>query len=167
MTDMHTVPNRFSLTIGLCATVFVYGVLIALPGVVEKPLADLFGLSPSQTGNFPFFIFIPTVIMLFITGMDPSQIDPETGKPVVTGDIVEQTRVIYEKIKEVLEAAGASFEDVVWTTDYITTKENYKATAEIRREYFGESFPASTGIIVKGLLNDNALIEIDAVAMLD
>jgi enamine deaminase RidA (YjgF/YER057c/UK114 family) len=66
-----------------------------------------------------------------------------------------------------LEAAGATFEDVVWTTDYITTKENYKATAEVRRQSFGESFPASTGIIVKSLLSEGALIEIDAVALLD
>ena len=105
--------------------------------------------------------------MLFITGMDGSQVDPTIGKPIVKGDIVEQTKVIYEKLKAVLDAAGASFEDVVWTTDYITTTENYKATAEVRRQYFGESFPASTGIIVKGLLNKEALIEIDAVAVLD
>ena len=105
--------------------------------------------------------------MLFITGQDGSQVDIETGRPIVRGDIVDQTRVIYEKIKTILEAAGASFEDVAWTTDYITTTENYKSTADIRREYFRENFPASTGIIVKGLLNKNALIEIDAVAVLD
>ena len=105
--------------------------------------------------------------MLFITGMDGSQIDPATGKPIVRGDIVDQTKTIYEKFKAVLEAAGASFEDVVWTTDYVTTTENYRGTAEVRRQYFGENFPASTGIIVKGLLNKEALIEIDAVAVLD
>ena len=105
--------------------------------------------------------------MLFIGGLDGSQIDPATGKAIVRGDIVEQIKVIYEKIKTVLEAAGASFEDVVWTTDYVTTTENYKATAEVRRQYFGESFPASTGIIVKGLLREGALIKIDAVAVLD
>ena len=105
--------------------------------------------------------------MLFISGQEGSQIDPTTGKPVLRGDMVEQTRVIYEKIKTILEAAGAKFDDVVWTTDYITTKENYKATANIRRHYFGENFPASTGIIVKSLLREEALIEIDAVAVLD
>lgn len=105
--------------------------------------------------------------MLFISGQSGSQVNPATGEPVIKGDIVEQTRVIYEKLKAILEAAGASFEDVVWTTDYITTTENYKSTAEVRRQYFGERFPASTGIIVKGLLNKEALIEIDAVAVLD
>ena len=105
--------------------------------------------------------------MLFISGTDATQVDPATGKLIVRGDMVEQTTVIYEKLKAILEAAGATFEDVVWTTDYITTKENYKATAEVRRQYFGESFPASTGIIVKSLLSEGALIEIDAVALLD
>lgn len=105
--------------------------------------------------------------MLFISGTDAAQPDPVSGRPVVKGDITEQTRVIYEKLKTILETAGASFEDIVWTTDYITTTENYRATAEIRRQYFGESFPASTGIIVKGLVREGALIEIDAVAVLD
>ncbi|MFC1994990.1 RidA family protein [Chloroflexota bacterium] len=120
--------------------------------------------------NYKLLTLAPAVRkgnMLFITGMDASQVDPATGQPTVKGDIVEQTRVIYEKLEAILEAAGASFEDVVWTTDYITTTENYKATAEIRRQYFKESFPASTGIIVKGLLHEGALIEIDGVAVLD
>ena len=104
--------------------------------------------------------------MLFISGLDGSQIDTDTGKPTIRGDIVEQTKVIYEKLKVILGTAGASFDDVVWTTDYITTVENYRATAEVRRQYFGQSFPASTGIVVKGLLGKGALIEIDAVAVL-
>lgn len=105
--------------------------------------------------------------MLFISGADGAVPDPVTGSPVIKGDIVEQTRVIFEKMKKVLEAAGASFDDVVWTTDYITTTENYKSTAGVRRQYFGKNFPASTGIIVKSLLHEDALIEIDAVAILD
>ncbi len=105
--------------------------------------------------------------LLFISGMDAAQVDPATGKAVVKGDIVEQTRVIYEKIKAVLEEAGAGFDDVVRTMDYITTTENYKGTAEVRRQYFGESFPAATGVLVVGLVHEGALIEIDAVAVLD
>jgi len=105
--------------------------------------------------------------MLFVSGQTGTQIDAATGKPVIKGDIVEQTRVIYEKFKAILGAAGAGFDDVVSTTDYITTTENYKDTAKIRRQYFGDNYPASTGVIVKGLLNKDALIEIEAVAVLD
>ena len=105
--------------------------------------------------------------MLFISGQTGSQIDPATGRLVTNGDIVEQTRIIYEKIKTILQSEGAGFDDIVRTTDYITTTANYKATAEVRRQYFGDNFPASTGVIVKGLLNKDALIEIEAVAMID
>lgn len=37
----------------------------------------------------------------------------------------------------------------------------------VRREYFGNSFPASTGVVVKELLSRNALIEMDAIAILE
>ena len=105
--------------------------------------------------------------MLFIAGQDGAQADPNTGDLVFSKDILEQTRIIYEKFRDILAAADASFEDVVSTTDYVTTTKNYKATAAVRRQYFGESFPASTGVIVKGLLHNGALIEIDAIAVLD
>ena len=103
--------------------------------------------------------------MVFVSGS--TAVDRYTGEFVGEGDIVAQTRQCYKNMKETLEAAGATMADVVWTTDYITTTENYKETANIRREYFGDSFPASVGIIVAGLLNPKALIEIEAVAVVD
>jgi enamine deaminase RidA (YjgF/YER057c/UK114 family) len=105
--------------------------------------------------------------MLYISGTDATEIDLETGKLVIKGDIVQQYRTIFLKMKTILDAAGATFDDVVWTCDYIRTKEGYKGTADVRREFFGASFPASTGIVVLDLLSKNALVEMDAVAMLD
>lgn len=105
--------------------------------------------------------------MLYISGTDATEIDPQTGKWAINGDIVQQYRVIFEKVKLILETAGASFDDVVWTCDYLRTKEGYKGTAAVRREYFGTSFPASSGIVVRELLSKDALIEMDAVAILD
>ena len=105
--------------------------------------------------------------MLYISGTDATEIDLETGKLVIKGDIVQQYRTIFLKMKTILDAAGATFDDVVWTCDYIRTKDGYKGTADVRREFFGTSFPASTGIVVQDLLSKNALVEMDAVAMLD
>ena len=51
-------------------------------------------------------------------------------------------------------------------TDYILSRDGYRAVADVRREFFGEHFPAATGIVVKELLDPGVLIEIDAVAML-
>ena len=100
--------------------------------------------------------------LLFISGL--TAVDDE-GNLVGAGDIVTQTRYIYRRMGEILAAAGAGFADVVKTTDYITTVENYRATADVRREVFGDRFPAATGVIVAGLLRPGALIEIDAIAV--
>lgn len=119
---------------------------------------------------FRRYTFSPAVRkgnLLFISGIDAAERDPATGEARAKGDIVAQTRVIYEKMKAILGAAGASFDDVVQTTDYIITTENYKDTAQVRREYFKGDFPAATGFVVKELLGKGSLIEIDAIAVLD
>jgi aminoacrylate peracid reductase len=101
--------------------------------------------------------------LLFISGTTAAD---EKGDLVGPGDIVAQTRYIYEKFRRLLAAAGAGFEHIVATTEYITTTENYRKTADLRREIFRAPFPTATGVIVKGLLREGALIEISAIAVL-
>ncbi|MGH7316865.1 MAG: RidA family protein [Candidatus Rokuibacteriota bacterium] len=121
------------------------------------------------TGPSPWparYTFSPAVRagnLLFISGMTAGD---ETGKIVGPGDIVAQTRYIFEKLGRLLEAAGGGFEHVVQTTEYLTTTENYARTADVRREVFKGPFPSATGVIVAGLLREGALIEISAVAVL-
>ena len=100
--------------------------------------------------------------LLFLAGTTATD---EQGAVVAPGDIVGQTRYIYAKLGKLLEAAGAGFEHVVETTEYITTTENYRGTADVRRELFKPPYPVATGVIVKGLLREGALIEISAVAV--
>ena len=106
--------------------------------------------------------------MMMISGQ--ASVDPKTGKTLWAGDVVAQTRQAYRNMKDVLEAAGATFADVVKTVEYITPPalNNYKGTANVRREFFGEGdFPAATGVVVNGLVRDDLLIEIEAVAIVD
>ena len=107
--------------------------------------------------------------LLFLSGESASQYDPNLGRVVCKGGVVDQTRLAYEKLKTVLEAVGAGFENVVKTVDYISPQglPEYRDTAEVRREYFKGSWPASTGIVVERLLRPDGLIEVDAVAVLD
>ena len=102
--------------------------------------------------------------LLFISGLTATD---NRGNIVGPGDIVAQTRNIFEKLEALMAEAGGSMDDIVKTVDYITTKQGYKGTAEVRREYFKNGFPAATGIVVKELLRPDALIEIDAIAVLD
>ncbi len=103
--------------------------------------------------------------MLFISGMIAR--DPETGAFTGKGDIAAQADVIFRNLGRILEAAGGSYDDVVKTTDYVTTLERYEETAAVRERYFRNGYPAATGVVVKALVNKDALIEIDAIAILD
>lgn len=121
------------------------------------------------TGPSPWparYTFSPAVRagnLLFISGMTAGD---DTGQIVGPGDIVAQTRYIFEKFGRLLADAGAGFEHIVQTTEYVTTTENYAKTAAVRREIFKDGFPTATGVIVAGLLREGALIEISAIAVL-
>jgi enamine deaminase RidA (YjgF/YER057c/UK114 family) len=120
------------------------------------------GPSPWPAG----YTFSPAVRagnLLFVSGMTAGD---ESGQIVGRGDIVAQTRYIFEKLGRLLAAAGAGFAHIEQTTDYVSTTENYAKTAAVRREIFKDRFPTATGVIVAGLLRDGALIEISAIAVL-
>jgi reactive intermediate/imine deaminase len=87
------------------------------------------------------------------------------GEIVGAGDIVAQTRQVMENLRMALEAAGATFADVVKITNYVTDAAEYPKIAPVREEYLTEPYPASTLIEVKGLLYPELLIEIEAVAV--
>jgi enamine deaminase RidA (YjgF/YER057c/UK114 family)/alkylhydroperoxidase/carboxymuconolactone decarboxylase family protein YurZ len=121
--------------------------------ITVTPWPDRYTFSPAlRAGN-----------TLFISGTTAAD---DTGQLVGPGDIVVQTRCIYQKLARLLAAAGAGFEHVVQTTEYVTTTENYRRTADVRREFFRPPYPTATGVIVAGLLREGALIEISAVAVL-
>ena len=93
----------------------------------------------------------------------------ENHRTLFKGDLLGQTRVIYETVEKLLAKAGATFDDVIKTTDYITPQavKDYGKTAEIRREFFKNNYSAATGIVVHSLLAPNWLIEIEFLAVLD
>jgi len=104
--------------------------------------------------------------VLYLSGR--AAIDPRTGELAHPGDVVAQTRYVYARLGEILEAAGASAAHVVKTTEYIVPAAlaDYRRTAEVRREAFRPPFPAATGVVCERLLRDGALIEVEAVAVL-
>ena len=105
--------------------------------------------------------------VLYLAGQTASEYDPLRSAVVCKGDLLDQTRVIYEKLGVVLEAAGMSFENVVRTVDYIdpSALPQYRETGAIRREFLGGTPVGSTGICVERLLRPDALLEVSAVAV--
>ena len=112
------------------------------------------------------YTFVPALRvgdMVWFSGMTGTDDDNQIVAP---GDIVEQTRQIFRKFERLLNTLGGSCDDLVETTDFITSTENYKETAKVRRAFFKRSMPTSTGVIVAGLLREGAVIEISATAVL-
>ena len=101
--------------------------------------------------------------LLFIAGQTASDKD---GNVVGKGDIKAQTRQVFDNIKAVLEAAGGSLDSLVMTTTYITDRQYREGYNEIRRGMYRKDPPTSTLVIVKGLANEDYLIEIAGIAVL-
>jgi len=100
--------------------------------------------------------------LLFVSGCVP--VDSE-GKLVGGGDVVAQTRQALENVGRVLEAAGVTFADVAKVTVYLTDVDDRPRINPVRREFFGETRPASTLVEVSGLAIPGAKVEIEAVAV--
>ena len=92
-----------------------------------------------------------------------------TGKVAEPGDIVAQFARAIRNVAIALRAAGCAPEDAVKITYYVTDltvyRDNLRAIGAAYREVFGNHYPASTLIEVGSLLEPDALVEIDAVAV--
>jgi enamine deaminase RidA (YjgF/YER057c/UK114 family) len=79
-------------------------------------------------------------------------------------DEYAQAKVIFGKIKGLLEAAGGSMADVVKIIVYVTNIKNNVKVWAARREFFTGNFPASTLVEVRALASPEILVEIEAIA---
>lgn len=88
----------------------------------------------------------------------------DTGEVLHLGDAANQTRQICENLKLILAQDGASLEHVVKVIVYLVNRADFDAVQEARREYFPTDPPASTTILVAGLIDPKTLVEVEAVA---
>lgn len=89
-------------------------------------------------------------------------LDPATGK-LVEGDVAVQAERAIQNIQAVLEAAGASLADVIKTTVYLRTMNDFAAMNAVYSRLFGENRPARTTIAIDGIPL-GGLFEIEVVA---
>ena len=102
--------------------------------------------------------------LVFLSGTTGTD---DAGNIVGPGDIVAQTRRIFEKFSLILQSVGGNLSNIVETTDYVLSFEEYNKTAALRRELLkGPPWPAATGVMVAGLIREGALIEIKGIATL-
>src|SRR5262245_55154578 len=87
-----------------------------------------------------------------------------SGKVVGKNDFVAQATQVFENLKLALAAAGATFDNLVKVTTFVTDMSQIQMLREIRAKYYGKNAPASTPVQVVRLANEALLIELEAIA---
>ena len=105
---------------------------------------------------------VPAGNMVFVSGQVARNAQGET---VGVGDITAQTRQTLENVRSVLAEAGATMDDVVKVTVFVTDVGHYSQIHEVRGEFFKSGYPASTMVEVSSLVSKDLLIEIEAIAV--
>jgi 2-iminobutanoate/2-iminopropanoate deaminase len=98
--------------------------------------------------------------LLFCAGQIP--LDPATGN-LVSGDIKAQTDRVLQNVKAILDDQGLTFSNVVKSTVFLTSLNDFAGMNEIYSKYFTSDFPARSTIQVAALPKA-AIVEIEVVA---
>ena len=97
--------------------------------------------------------------VLAVSGTAPIGPDGSTAAP---GDAYGQTKRCLEIIQQAIEDGGGQLEDVIRTRISITDASVQGDVGRAHAEYFGKVKPAATMVVVKGLVRDDWLVELEA-----
>jgi reactive intermediate/imine deaminase len=163
---MPRITNYLRIWIFLLAACAVVGVLAGgEAGLAQYPRKSK--LAPAQVAQppFPYSLGIAAQGKRTIYVAGQVALD-QKGALVGKDDPEAQARQVFTNMKAVVEAAGASMDDVVKITMIIKNAPDFPKIGGVRREFFKEPYPASTAFIAP-LLNPDWLVEVEAVAVVD
>lgn len=111
--------------------------------------------------KFSFNLGIKVGSTVYVSGTVAWDAD---GNIVGPGDMLAQSRQAFANMAEILAEAGATMDDVVKITAFVTDIERYADYSKARSEAFTNNMPASTAVTSPRLLQDGLLVEIEAIA---
>ena len=100
---------------------------------------------------------------VYISGMTAHDL---AGNVVGDGSMYDQSKRTFEKIKNLVEAAGGTMNDVIKVNIYVTDITEREEAWRARAEFFTGNFPASTLVEVSALATPELKVEIEAQAFL-
>jgi 2-iminobutanoate/2-iminopropanoate deaminase len=125
-------------------------------------MAEIISTDKAPGAIGPYSQAVKAGNMIFCSGQIP--IDPATGE-FVSQDVTEQTEQVFKNLIAVLDAAGATLEDVVKTTVFLADMGEFATMNDVYSRYFTENKPARATVQAARLPRD-ARVEIDCVAVL-
>ncbi|UFU05461.1 RidA family protein [Ruania halotolerans] len=107
--------------------------------------------------------------MITVSGQGP--VDPASGEYIAAGDVAAQTERTLQNVRAIVEAAGATFEDVLMLRVYLTERSLFPAMNEVYSAFMEKHCPSgvrpSRTTVFTGLPREEMLVEIDALAYRD
>lgn len=104
-----------------------------------------------------------------VSGQGP--VDPVSGEYLFPGDVAQQTTRTLENVRAIVEASGASFDDVMMLRVYLTKREDFATMNDAYGEFVAKNCPSgvlpSRTTVFTGLPREEMLVEIDAFAITD
>ncbi len=100
---------------------------------------------------------------IVVSGTAPLDSEGET----IVGDAYVQATRCLEIIMEAIEALGGTRQDVIRTRMYVIDAEDWEGLGRAHGEFFRDTYPAATMVVVKGLLDPRWRVEIEAEAELN
>ncbi|MFQ6023283.1 MAG: RidA family protein [Acidiferrobacterales bacterium] len=124
--------------------------------------------APQPVGAYSQAIQAKASELVFVAGQIAIDVN---GNLVGKDDVAAQTRQIFENIGNILQSLGASFSNVLEFTTYVVGRDAIQPFMQARSEIFptifpGKDYPANTLLVVDGLVREEFLIEIKAIAAL-
>jgi enamine deaminase RidA (YjgF/YER057c/UK114 family) len=105
--------------------------------------------------------------LLFLAGQTGSDAG---GNIVAPGDLVAQYEQVLRNLKTVVEAAGGKMQDIVKINIFVRDRDDYlahlKPLGKVHRSFFGDYYPATALFEISRFFQDDALIEIEGMAVL-
>lgn len=101
--------------------------------------------------------------MLFVAGQ--IALDPSSGTIVGEGDVAAQTEQVMANLQAVLEAGGATWQDVVKTTVFLADMQDFAAMNAVYARYFDEATAPARACVEVARLPKDVRVEIDCIAV--
>ena len=92
---------------------------------------------------------------------------PDAKGRSLAGDFTAQAHRAFERLRENVELAGGTLDDIVTMTVFITDSRYGDEFVELRKQYFPNGYPCSALIGVHSLAQPAMLVEIQAIAVVD
>lgn len=114
------------------------------------------------TYSHGYKVEIGDAVLIFTTGQIAMD---KKGNVLYPDDPVKQAEFVYESLQKVLNQAGASLNDVVKTTVFLTDMNDFPKISAVRNKYFKNAEPVSTLVEVKKLVKEGCRVEIEVMAV--